>query len=204
MADVKFPRVARYKKQMSKYASVDCKHDSSILPFSSAKKFYNFDISSGTLRRGYGVTTSDIVPQGAARYWVYRYYSEEKGEYVDQYMFQYANGLLSRYDVDDQREYYVSGIAHNPVDAINYRLNSVDVILLTCEGEKLISWDGKRLIEYPDSPSISSMAVHYERLFVTSRDERTKVFFSKNLDPTQWEISEDGGGFIELLDERGF
>ena len=204
MADIKFPRTKRYKKQMDKYASVDCKHDSSLLPLSSAKMFYNFDISSGTLKRGYGVDSSPIVPKGAARYWVYRYYSESKGEYVDQYMYQYANGLISRYDVDLEREIYVSGVSYNPVDAINYRLNSKDVILLTCEGKKLITWDGRKLTEYPESPSISSMALHYERLFVTSRDERTKVFFSKNLDPTQWEIGVDGGGFIELLDERGF
>ncbi|MDE6293738.1 MAG: hypothetical protein K2L88_03850, partial [Clostridiales bacterium] len=118
--------------------------------------------------------------------------------------YQYSNGLLAWYDADLQKEIYVSGIAFSPLEAINYRLNSADVLLLSCEGRKLMTWNGRKIIEYKNSPSISSMALHYERLFVTSRDERTKVFFSKNLDPTQWEIGVDGGGFIELLDERGF
>lgn len=204
MGTFKLPRETRYKKSMGRFASADFKTDSSLLPFSTAKMFYNFDFSSGALRRGYGVKTHPRVPKGAAQYWVYRFYSDTKGGYVEQYMYQYKNGLLVWYDEDRQKEIYVSGIAFNPLTAINYRLNSTDVLLLTCEGRKLLTWNGRYIIEYENSPSISSMALHYERLFVTSRDERTKVFFSKNLDPTQWEIGVDGGGFIELLDERGF
>lgn len=198
------PRERRYKKFMGRFASADFKRDECLIPFSSAANFYNFDFSSGRLRRGYGVKAHACVPRSAVRYWVYRFYSEAKGEYVDRYMYQYSNGLLAWYDADKGREIYVSGLAFNPLDAINYRLNSSDVLLLSCEERKLMTWDGRKIVEYENSPSISSMALHYERLFVTSRDERTKVFFSKNLDPTQWDIGVDGGGFIELLDERGF
>lgn len=202
--DIKVPRAKRYKKQMTRYASVDCKHDRSLLPFSAAKMFYNFDFSSGVLRRGYGVKSHPHVPSVATRYWIYRFYSEKMGGYVERYVYQYGNGLLAYYKAEEDYEIFVSGIAFNPLDIISYRIGDSDVFLLSCEGRKLVSWDGVRLKEYSDSPSIKSMALHYERLFVTSRDERTKVYFSKNLDPTQWDISADGGGFIELLDERGF
>ncbi|MDE6201651.1 MAG: hypothetical protein K2M47_07260 [Clostridiales bacterium] len=201
---LKLPSVRRYKKQMTKYASADFKHDRSLLPFGTARTFYNFDFSSGVLRKGYGVKQHPCVPVGAQRYWIYRLYSEEHGEYADQYIYQYSNGLLAWFDAFKHKEIYVSGLPYGPLDIINYRVNSKDVLLLTCEGRKLITWDGDRYVEYANSPAISSMAIHYERLFVTSRDEKTKVYFSKNLDPTQWEISEDGGGFIELLDERGY
>ncbi|MDE6029260.1 MAG: hypothetical protein K2F90_02935 [Clostridiales bacterium] len=201
---LKLPRIKRYKKQMSRYASADFKSDRSLLPFSTAKSFYNIDFSSGALRKGYGVKTHPCVPTAARRYWIYRLYSAEHGAYADQYIYQYSNGLLAWFDAFKHKEIFVSGVAFKPLDIINYRVNSKDVLLLSCEGRKLITWDGKALTEFSNSPSISSMAVHYERLFVTSRDERTKVYFSKNLDPTQWEIGEDGGGFIELLDERGY
>ncbi|MCH5155019.1 MAG: hypothetical protein J1F69_00285 [Clostridiales bacterium] len=201
---LKLPNIKRYKKQMPKFASADFKTDRSLLPFSSASSFYNFDFSSGVLRKGYGVAEHEYVPRGAARYWIYRFYSEEKEKYIDQYIYQYGNGLLAWFDADKNKEIYVSGIGFKPLDVINYRVNSKDVLLLSCEGRKLVTWNGRHLEEYKNSPSISSMAIHYERLFVTSRDEKTKLYFSKNLDPTQWEISVDGGGFIEMLDERGY
>ncbi len=201
---LKLPRIKRYKKQMNRYASADFKTDRSLLPFGAAKSFYNIDFSSGVLRKGYGVKTHDCVPIYAQRYWIYRLYSEQHGVYADQYIYQYSNGLIAWFDAFKHKEIYVSGLPFQPLDIINYRVGSKDVLLLSCEGRKLITWDGKYLTEFSNSPAISSMAIHYERLFVTSRDEKTKVYFSKNLDPTQWEISEDGGGFIELLDERGY
>ena len=201
---LKLPRIKRYKKQMSRYATADFKSDRSLLPFSTAKTFYNIDFSSGVLRKGYGVRQHESVPIYAQRYWIYRLYSEEHNAYADQYIYQYSNGLIAWFDAFKHKEIYVSGLPFKPLDIINYRVGSKDVLLLSCEGRKLLTWDGDVITEYENSPGISSMAVHYERLFVTSRDERTKVYFSKNLDPTQWEISEDGGGFIELLDERGY
>lgn len=204
MRKMMIPHGKRYKRQMPRYAAADMKHDRSLLSFSTAKSFYNFDFSSGVLRGGYGAKTYEHVPSTATRYWVYRFYDNTEQKYVEQYIFQYANGYLALYNATLGKAQYISGKIFKPLDALNYRINSEDVLLLSCEGHKLMTWNGKNLTEYQNSPQISSMALHYERLFVTSRDERTKVFFSKNLDPTQWEASGDGGGFIELLDERGY
>ena len=201
---VKLPRATRHRAKMTRFSAADNKHDRCLLAFSTARMFYNFDFSSGVLRRGYGVKSHKYVPDDVSRYWVYRFYSEEDGGFVEQCIYQHTNGLLAYFDAKKNIEVYVSGVAFNELDAINYRLNSSDVLLLTCEGNKLMTWDGQKIKEYKNSPNISSMALHYERLFVTSRDEKTRVYFSKNLDPTQWEIGVDGGGFIELLDERGF
>lgn len=204
MGSVKLPRVGRYKKQISAYSGIDFKRDGSIIPFSAAKNAYNVDFSSGALRKGYGVTSSSCVPDGAVRYWVYRYYSDKSNSYIDQYIYQYATGLLAYFDTTENDEVFVTGVGFQPLEVLNYRLNSKDVLLLSCKGRKLVTWDGSKLTEHEKSPDISSMALHYERLFVTSRTERTRVYFSKNLDPTDWDIGKDGGGFIELLDERGF
>lgn len=203
MGMLKIPRSARYRKRVGMFGRVDAKHDQSTLDFNTAATCYNFDTASGALRAGYGVAAHKYVPENARRYWVYRYYSESEGRYVDQYVFQLANGLLRYFDELLGKPYYISGQQFPPVQALNYRLNSKDVLLISCEGRKLIAWNGSVLKEFEGSPVISSMALHYERLFVTSRDEPTKVFFSENLDPTNWEIGADGGGFIELLDERG-
>ncbi len=203
MARLKIPRQQRYRKRVGGFARIDVKHDDSVLALETAAECYNFDFTSGALRSGVGVEYCDYVPRNSTRYWVYRYYSETSGEYVEQYIYQNKHGLAMVYDYDTKKTTYISGLPLPDMRAINYRLNSKDVLLLSVTGRRLLTWDGKLLKEYADSPVISSMALHYERLFVTSSQEPTKVFFSDDLDPTNWSIGTDSGGFIELLDERG-
>lgn len=197
------PKKPRYRKRLGGFSSADYRHDDSVLDIKVAKNFYNVDFSSGALRDGYGIAAHAAVPSEAVRYWVYRYFNTNANAYVDQYVFQIATGHMEFYDSYTDKTRFVSGVGYTPVTAINYRVNSEDVLLLSCDGHKLITWNGRKLVEYADSPVISSMALHYERLFVTSKAEPTKLFFSDDLDPTNWNISAGEGGFIELLDERG-
>ncbi len=192
----------RYRRRVGVFSGIDVKHDESVIDFSTASMCYNFDFSSGALRDGYGIQSDPAVPTVATAYWIYRYYSQDAGRYVEQYIYQYS-GVLRYYDEYTGDLLFIYGNPFPPITAINYRLNSEDVMLMSCEGHRLITWNGKKLVEHKDSPVISSMALHYERLFVTSPETPTRVYFSQNLDPTNWSISSTEGGFIELLDERG-
>ncbi len=199
---MKIPTSPRYRKRVGAFRGVDIKHDESVIDFSVASKCYNFDTTSGSLREGYGIKTHERVPDKATRYFVYRYYSETAGEYVDQYIFQEPTGILWFFDTVKNRTLPLSGFAYAATEAINYRLNSKDTLLLSSAGRGLVTWDGSKVREHA-TPEISSMALHYERLFITSPTEPTKVFFSDDLDPTNWNFGANEGGFIELLDERG-
>ena len=203
MGGMRIPSRAKYRKRVGAFTGINVAHDESVLDFSTATECYNFDFSSGALRDGYGVVTHEDIPGRAKRFWVYRFYSEERGRYVEQYIYQIPTGALVMSNVDDGSERFLSGLVYGDITALNYRLNSKDVLLISCPSSHLFMWDGVNFIEYEDAPVISSMALHYERLFVTSEQEPTKVFFSDNLDPTNWSISSGAGGFIELLDERG-
>ncbi|MCH5158925.1 MAG: hypothetical protein J1F33_07005 [Clostridiales bacterium] len=203
MGTMRIPSRTKYRKRVGSFSAMNAAKDESVLDFSTAAECYNFDFSSGALRDGYGVVGHKYVPTEATRYWVYRYYSEKHERYVEQYIFQVKLGQLLISSVDSDKIIYLSGFAYGDITAMNYRLNSKDVFLFSCAGEHLYVWDGDSLVEYKDAPVISSMALHYERLFVTSDEEPTKVFFSDDLDPTNWSVSSGGAGFIELLDERG-
>lgn len=200
---MKIPTRARYRKRVGAFRSIDSKHDGSVIDFNVSPLCYNYDFTSGALKVGYGVSAHAAVPADISRYWIYRYYSSEAGKYVDQYVIQYPNGRIRYYDSYKDKLRFISTFAYAPMTAINYRLNSKDVLLMSCEGRKLFTWDGSAFTEHSNTPTISSMALHYERLFVTSKEEPTKVFFSDDLDPTNWSTGADAGGFIELLDERG-
>lgn len=203
MGVMRIPSRTKYRKRVGAFGAMNTAHDESVLDFSTAAECYNFDFSSGALRDGYGVEEHPSVPQVAARYWVYRFYSKEAGKYVDQFMYQVKSGPIFFLDIKDGQIDVLTGRSFTKVNAINYRLDSKDVLLISSAGRHLFTWDGSELKECKDAPIISSMALHYERLFVTSEDDPTKVFFSDDLDPTNWSISSGGAGFIELLDERG-
>ena len=196
------PSRPRYRKRVGAFRGVDVKHDESVVDFSVAAKCYNFDTTSGSLRGGYGIQSHPRVPDTATRYFVFRYYSEDAGGYNEQYIYQESTGILWFYDTFKDRARPLSGFSYATADAINYRLDSKDTLLLSSAGRGLVTWNGSKIKEHA-TPMISSMALHYERLFITSPTEPTKVFFSDDLDPTNWNFAANEGGFIELLDERG-
>ena len=175
MGTLKMPRSPRYRKRIGAFGAFDSRRDKSVLRFDVSPLCYNFDMSAGALRDGYGVEKSNVVPETLSRYWVYRFYSESEQSYVEQYVFQMKNGLLRYYSVKEDRYVYISGKQYPQFDVINYKLDSKDILLMSGYGTNLFTWDGARLHEYHDSPKISSMALHYERLFVTSRDRKSVV-----------------------------
>ena len=78
------------------------------------------------------------------------------------------------------------------------------MIILSSERDGMAVWDGKNPPYRVDTaPKISTMCVHYERLFATVDGEKSAVWFSDDLDPTNWDISLDEAGFIEIIDEKG-
>lgn len=88
--------------------------------------------------------------------------------------------------------------------AVEYKLNNEDVIIISSETDNMFVWNGVSApYEVLDSPKISSMAMHYERLFVTTNKEKNTIWFSDDLDPTNWNVNLDDAGYISLVDERG-
>ena len=87
---------------------------------------------------------------------------------------------------------------------INYRLNEDDSFLC-CAPNKIITYNGNvSPVTYTENvPNITSVALHAGRLFATTGGDQSQLWFSDDLDPTNWNVSEFEGGYIELTDERG-
>ena len=177
--------------------------DESILPPSTAKAVSNFDFSSGALREGYGMDEFPAVCRKTVALWTYRRYDLASSADEEILMYQGEDGAV--YYQKDGIEYPLNGIAFtSPVLAVSYRLYGDDVILMCSSSDEMAVWDGK-LDAYTvaGSPFITSMAMHYERMFCTVAGEKNAVWFSSDLDPTNWDPSLDKGGFIQVIDERG-
>lgn len=204
MARMTIPTRRASRKRVGAFRGADVRHDESTLDFSTAAICYNFDCTSGALRDGYGVRHCDYVPPTATKYWVFKYFSQDHNKFVEQYIFKVAeNNYLWFYDTESDKTRLLAAVEFDGIEAVQYRLNSHDVLLISAVDKPLFIWDGMYLNECYGSPVVSSMALHYERLFVIDRREPTKIFFSDNLDITNWNFGSEEGGFIELLDERG-
>ena len=95
-----------------------------------------------------------------------------------------------------------------PKNILNYRLKNRDVLIMCFENEPMHIYDAslpenERLYVVENAPKMISMCLHFERLFAVVSGHRNAVWFSQELDPTMWNISLQGAGFIEMIDERG-
>ncbi|MBR2970191.1 MAG: hypothetical protein IKC48_00095 [Clostridia bacterium] len=175
-------------------AGVNATYDPSILGLGVAENCYNFDFTSGALK---GCTGFEKMGINAENIWVFTkgereilmYYNNNKVCYVDNLG---KIGTLQGITLTGKPK------------AIAYRLNGEDVVLICSPTDRMVIWNGVDAPYYVDeSPLITSMTVHYERLFVTTGDEKNTLWFSDDLDPSNWDTSDGAGGFIELADERG-
>lgn len=90
----------------------------------------------------------------------------------------------------------------SPPVGIRYRYNGEDVMLFSGREEGLWIYDGKSMTEVGGAPAVSSMCIHYERLFVTDVGGDC-LWFSDDFDPANWSVSLDEAGFILMSGSRG-
>lgn len=110
----------------------------------------------------------------------------------------YVNGLDLGVSLVDERQF------EETPEALNYRLNGEDVMIFCSGKDKMRVYNG---VDTPsvvdDAPALSSICVHGERLFATCPDTLNTLWFSDDLDPTNWNISLDEAGYVEMADENG-
>lgn len=85
-------------------------------------------------------------------------------------------------------------------DAVSYRMLDEDVMLFCSAQDSLKVFDGQNFYAIESAPQIVSMCVHYERIFGCFGNT---LWFSDDLDPTNWNISATEAGYVEMADDRG-
>lgn len=196
-------------------------YDPYLTPITYSKNTYNYNFKNGALKTGLGIdalflpkykdkvhlTREITMPVGveAESCWIYERFSTINKEKLYEVMLYGTNkklywmSLIGTATIFD--ELYILQKSPN---YINYKLNSVDSLIMTNDT------DGMHVFSYPtkiykveNAPNITSMCLHYERLFATVGGDKSEVWFSDDLDPTNWNISLQEGGFISMSDERG-
>ncbi len=175
-------------------SGINTSTDQSVMPLNVAADCYNFDFTSGALKGTDGFTATT---QSADSVWTANLNGEQYLMYCFKGEIYYKKGA--------EAPSKLSGIKLTGVPkAIGYRLYGEDVVLICSPTDNMVVWNGTDDAYYVNSsPLITSMALHYERMFVTTSDEPDTLWFSDDLDPTNWNTEMSEGGFIELADDRG-
>ena len=205
---------------------LDTQKDDSVLPFSCAKRCFNFNNNKGSLTQGLGLSplkTPFVVfgKEYAKDYTL----PEEVGEIKNIWVYNISNFGEYRYDPlflvygDNQKLYSTnpksnSGFSQvgttmqldgDPV-GINYRIDESDYMIFasTNAQDYLYAMEGiHTLTRYVGCPSVLSLAKYANRLFATSAGEKQRLYFSNELDPRNWIFSNSQNMYVEIADERG-
>ena len=90
-----------------------------------------------------------------------------------------------------------------PASAVNYNYNGDDILLLSGEDLPMSMLNGDAVSVVTNAPRLTSLTVHGERVFGVYNCAKGSVWFSDNLDPTDWSVSADTGGYIGFSDDWG-
>ncbi len=203
MSTVKLPGGGTRRMINRFTANVDMRMDDSVLPDGTAARAENFDVTGGALTDGWGTEeTEEFAGVSCMSLWRFTRYDYDERAYVHTDMYAGTDGKTYYRDSGGWNELY--GVTFtSPPSAVNYRLYGDDCIIMTSPTDSMYVWDGVSPARKVDSPKITSMAMSGERMFATTAGESNAVYFSDDLDPTEWTVSPSAGGFVQLLDERG-
>ena len=193
--------------------------DESLLDMAYTKRAYNVAFKKGML-------TGEIGIDRAAGY--YPYPNQSRHEFLDfasskhiKNVFHYAYNNAGTPDfrlvaqLDDGTIWFTKIMSEagwaqvqnlsliGDIEAVNYRYNGEDILLLATEDEALYYIKDSTATLCNDAPRFSSVAVHNERVFGCVNGAKTRLWFSDDFDPTNWDVNSEDAGFIEFVDECG-
>lgn len=214
---MKLPSVRRSVQIFSDFSGgVSGQREENLLPQRYARAGYNFRSGDGALRGDPGISAlsagigipdkSFSLPGESVRaIYYFRHYDHEEDQPDDKLLFYTASNKIYASDLCRTGDPYLVNMTFSSRPfCVGYRLNGEDVVILATETDPMTVWDGVNApYQLPDAPKVSSLCVHYERLFATSAGENTAVWFSDDLNVTNWNVSLDEAGFIENVDEGG-
>ncbi len=208
---VNLPTLVRKRITVKSFAGGIVKGvDQSLSDISRASLSYNFNYFGGTLKKGVGLKSltdynlSSLSNLSVLSVYFYKRYDHQKGKRIEKIIYYCSNKKLYYADTVEKVFYKLSDVIFNekPV-AVQYDYLDNDVMLFASKSGELYYLDDVDLIKIDGAPSITSLCVHKERLFVTVEGEGTSLWFSDDFDPTNWVISLTEAGFIDFSDEYG-
>lgn len=209
------PRVSRYSYPIKSFSGIDALSEQETLPLTYCSYGYNIGFRNGALINGIGIDGA-VINNGAlpgvgifgrkiARCWIYYRYNYTLNRREDEIVVLCDNGavyttLLNGGTVFAQT---TMSFPDGTASALNYHYNGADILLLFGSSGGMYVYNGETAVYYADVPGFSSVCLHYERIYGATDYGFNRVYFSDDLNPTNWNISLTEAGYISFPDEGG-
>ncbi len=191
---------------------VNNEREEQILNSAYARYSYNFEYSSGALKSGAGVDYMTILgkrfpfEKNVYPLNIYHYNRHDSitGENDERYIIYASDKNFYSLSVNKKEMIKIEGLSMDSAPVgLNYNYNGEDVYIFSKDGEGIVIINDTSFTDIVETPNISSMSMHSERLFITTKTDKKTLWFSDDFDPTNWQISLDKAGFIILEDGLG-
>ena len=210
------------KVQLTDFSKgINTKITQNLLPLNYATNSYNFNFNKQSLSTGLGIkefefsyghsgTKTFVAPQSAGeivRFWQYTRYEAATDSYIPLMMWYCGDKSMyySRFETQNSDFVPLEVTFDDIPNGINYRVDEAGDCFFACSKQKIMRFSGRSSPEIFEEnvPRITTVALHAGRLFATVDGDQNVLWFSDDLNPTNWNVSEFEGGFIELTGERG-
>ena len=197
--------------------------DEELLPIKTAVNTYNFNFNNGALKTGLGIKPCEFAYSAIDRslkkrfeipenieilaVWDYTRYNSSSNRNESSIIIYCSDGYLYQGTLvnADTSLVRLGVMRFSSIPKMEiYHVDGKDSAIFSTVEDGVFIWNPTiQPYKVENAPKITSMCFHYERLFATTNGEKRTIWFSDDLDPTNWNISLNEGGFINLIDEKG-
>ena len=203
---------------------MNSKIDEKKLPFGRCKTIYNYSCSSGALHDGIGLSELKLIYNNDydlqyktlllpttnfvhACYFL-RYWLEDINSYMSVLITYCADDKLyyNYLNSSDTEWYEISNLSFKSTPtAIYSKFNGDDSLIFYSDEDGMFVWNINihDVIKVENPPKITSMCIHDNRLFATIDGEAKSIIFSEELNPINFNVSVEEGGYINMSDDFG-
>ena len=205
------PRPNRRRMRLDRFRQPRADVEENILSLDTAKLMYNCAVKNGAIVSSYGIDKATYQTKSGETYqlrcyglvptktWQYHRYDNKTGEWDDRIVMTDDESIIEVYinrSVQEGTSLHTSTVLTFG-DAINYHYDDKDVLIIASSlGIYILDDTDLTLVE--NSPRVVSICKHYERIFGVSGATSPRVWFSAPMQPDNWEVSYDAGGYIDI------
>lgn len=227
IAKIGYKKIAKRKEKFAydfKYFlnGINSSLDESIQNTSNASFFKNFSIKKGTLNTGLGLQPLKFWSTSFNRFTTYN--KTYDGKALKLYCFPFFDEI---YENDADMIFVYTSIGElwymkytsqfrnfdkcncptfsTPPKFLYYIMPDGGQVGIFCSKTQpltMINY-GRDCVVVQNAPKIKSLCVHYDRIFVCVEDDAKAVWFSDEMNPLNWNISNTEGGFLKMNDTLG-
>ena len=202
------------------FKGIRTRADQNSLGWEYSPETYNFAYEDGALTGGLGIDAArgffaagedarwecPHLPEGVYVSGMFVYQRRSMGQYDDRLVVHTTKGELyyiGIFKFQDVWHKIEDCTINGTATAISYNYDGKDVLLISSPESPLCIIDDATVKQVTNAPRLSSLAVHYERVYGTYNGTRNEVWFSDDFNPENWNVSSEEGGYITFADECG-